>query len=324
MAIVPSMAIAHLAHGGMNPGAVRWQYNLEEKVGFAMALHVRDKGPDVKALQNVLIRLGYQLPRWGADGDLGGETLDAVAQLLTDHGRTVDPDCNTVDDYELAFIHALHDTVKTEPPDGPAPPPMIDRRAFTGTRKDCGPRKWTEVTGWCLHQTACHLGASSKIDRCDGVGAHFVVYQNGDIFWLHDLNRTIIHGHGWNNRTIGIEIDGLFAGIEGDPSTVWDDPSTPFKEKVMSVTPAQIEAVKRLIRWGTAEVARHGGKVTKIVAHRQSSETRRHDPGSKVWQEIAIPLSQELGMDDGGVGFKIGHGRAIPVEWDLRCKGVKY
>lgn len=289
-----------------------------------MSLSRGDNGPEVTKLQDVLIALDYPLPRWGADGNLGPETLSAIEDLMVAHGRIVDPDSNVVDDKELAFIYALHDLLVALPPDDASPPPMIDRRSFAGRNKDIGPRSWTEVTGWCLHQTACHLGSSSKISRCDRIGAHFVVYQDGRIFWLHDLDRKVIHGHGWNRQTIGIEIDGLFAGIEGDPSTVWNDPSTPREEKAMTPTQAQIDAVKQLIRWGTAEVARHGGRIQKLVAHRQSSKNRRNDPGSKVWKEIAIPMSAELGFDHGGIGFTIGNGRPIPEAWDPNAKNIEY
>jgi N-acetyl-anhydromuramyl-L-alanine amidase AmpD len=285
-----------------------------------MSLKRGDTGPEVTKLQNEVIALGYPLPRWGADGNLGSETLTEVHHLLADHGKVNDPNVDVVDDVELAFIEALYQHSLATP----HPPVIIDRRPFTGKNKDMGPREWAKTTGWCLHQTACHLGSSSNIARCDNVGAHFVVYQDGRIFWLHDLNRMIIHGNGWNAQTIGIEIDGLFAGIEGNPSTVWDDPSTPYHEKAMSLTAAQAESVRQLIRWGTGEVKAHGGNITKIVAHRQSSDSRRNDPGSKVWQEIAIPMSAELGCDYGGVGFRLGSGYPIPVEWDPAAVGYKY
>jgi len=284
-----------------------------------MTLKRGDTGPEVEQLQRELIMLGYDLPRWGADGDLGAETLTQVGNLFRDHGYP--PTCRLdegIGTNDLQFIHNL--ATQT----APVPPDMIDRRTFAGRSKDRGPRDWSKVKGWCLHQTACHLGASDRISRSDNVGAHFVVYQDGRIFWLHDLNRIVEHGNGWNNATIGIEIDGLFAGLEGDPKTVWDDPSTPYKEKAMTLTAVQAESVKQLMRWGTAEVAAHGGKVTKIVAHRQASDTRRNDPGSKVWQEIALPMMAELGCDSGGVGFRLNQGYPIPEEWDPAAKGHKY
>lgn len=290
-----------------------------------MQLKRGDTGPNVVTLQTCLIELGYPLPRYGADGDLGDESLDAAAQVLTDHGRRVDPSHDVLDDDELSFIFALRDLLAAQPPpESELPSLVVDRRAFTGLDKDRGPREWTKITGWCLHQTACHLGASSDIARCDNVGAHFVVYQDGRVFWLHDLNRIIIHGNGWNNQCIGIEIDGLFAGIEGDPQTVWNDPDTSWVDQAMPLTPAQAQSVKQLMRWGTAEVAKHGGLIHKCVAHRQSSGSRRNDPGSKVWQEIALPMSAELGFDDGGPGFTLDDGYPIPVEWDPKRTGYHY
>lgn len=39
------------------------------------------RGEDVKQLQNMLLELGYELPRYGADGDFGRETESAVKKL---------------------------------------------------------------------------------------------------------------------------------------------------------------------------------------------------------------------------------------------------
>lgn len=48
------------------------------------------KGEDVKKLQKRLMELGYSLPKYGADGDFGNETLEAVKAFQKDHGLTVD------------------------------------------------------------------------------------------------------------------------------------------------------------------------------------------------------------------------------------------
>lgn len=47
-------------------------------------------GNDVKELQNRLIALGYSLPKYGADGDYGTETVNAVKAFQKDKGLTVD------------------------------------------------------------------------------------------------------------------------------------------------------------------------------------------------------------------------------------------
>ena len=52
------------------------------------------KGERVKALQTRLLALGYSLPRYGADGDFGKETLAAVKAFQADHDI---PDTGIVD-----------------------------------------------------------------------------------------------------------------------------------------------------------------------------------------------------------------------------------
>lgn len=178
-------------------------------------------------------------------------------------------------------------------------------------------RALKDVTGVCLHQTACLLG--ERPERWDTVGAHFGVTRSGKVIWLHGEDRLVMHGNGWNAKTIGIEIDGLYAGVEGDPSTVWDDPSTPSRERGMTVTPEAMSAARELVRW----LCTRNTGIKVLVAHRQSSKDRRNDPGSEIWRQVALPLHAELGLSDGGVGFEIG-GYAVPESWDSRCKGVRY
>ena len=48
------------------------------------------KGAKVKELQNNLKKLGYDIGRYGADGDFGGDTETAVKKFQKDHGLEVD------------------------------------------------------------------------------------------------------------------------------------------------------------------------------------------------------------------------------------------
>lgn len=48
------------------------------------------RGSYVTLLQTLLLNRGYQLPKYGADGDFGNETLAAVKQFQQDWGLTVD------------------------------------------------------------------------------------------------------------------------------------------------------------------------------------------------------------------------------------------
>ena len=199
---------------------------------------------------------------------------------------------------------------------------MFDRRSVASQRYVYSSRTWKQITGITLHQTACNMG--ERLERYDGIGAHFVVTRAGKVLWMHDLDLIVVHGNGWNNRCVGIEIDGLYAGVEGDPRTVWNDPSTPFREVAQELPESAAGPARQLVRWIVEEVRRHGGACTKLVAHRQASKDRRDDPGSAIWQRVALPLHAELGMDDGGVGFTIGDGYPIPEAWDPRCRGIRY
>lgn len=186
------------------------------------------------------------------------------------------------------------------------------------------PRAWSQVKGITLHQTACDMG--ERIERYDTIGAHFAVLRSGRVLRMCDLDRVVYHGHGWNNQCVGIEINGLYAGLEGDIRTVWDDPTTPYREQPQKVTPEAMESTRQLIRWIVAEVSERGGHVKVLGAHRQAVDSRRNDPGEAIWRQVAVPLHAELGLDDGGVGFKLpgSTGYAIPEAWDPRCVGVKY
>lgn len=204
------------------------------------------------------------------------------------------------------------------------PPPalLVDRRIHARDyHKDGGSRPWKAITGICLHQTACLLGY--RPERYDTLGAHLGVMRDGHVVHVHDFDRVVWHGNGWNAKTIGIEIDGLYEGLVGHPETVWDDPSTAVRETGMEILRAQVEATKDTIRWCASEVQRHGGEVRVLVAHRQSSKNRRNDPGEGLWKAVALPMMDELGLSDGGIGFQVG-GFPIPEAWDHRARGIKY
>jgi len=207
------------------------------------------------------------------------------------------------------------------------PPKLVDRRKTAAqAHGDEGqwkvkPRTWANTRGICLHQTACLLG--ERPARWDHVGAHIGITRMGQVMWLHDFNKIVAHGNGWNNQTVGIEIDGLYAGIDGDESTVWDDPSTPQRERGMILTSEAVEASWNVIRWICERTAENDGHIRVLGAHRQSSKDRRNDPGSAIWKQIALPMQGELGLSDGGRGFHIG-GYPIPEHWDTAKKGISY
>lgn len=211
------------------------------------------------------------------------------------------------------IIDAISNAIRQLTRPASPPPPellgLIDRRATALKSQEHGGRRWSEITGVTLHQTACVLG--ERPGRWDSVGAHLGVTRAGMLPWLHDFDRIVWHGNGFNRRTIGIEIDGMFPGVIGRKDTAWHG-------EMMEPTDAQIDATIRAVRWIDATVTAHGGKLRYVLAHRQSSATRLPDPGEGVWKRAALPLMAELGLSDGGDGFKVDDGAPIPREWDER------
>lgn len=81
------------------------------------------RGEHIKALQEALIKAGYNLPKFGADGYLGSETVTAVQQLEADHSFT-DSLSWVIDASTLAFIG---DTGCRLEPESPPSNPNVPR-----------------------------------------------------------------------------------------------------------------------------------------------------------------------------------------------------
>ena len=278
-----------------------------------------DKGEAVRKLQESLLLLGEKLPRWGVDGDCGDETIAAVNHALLsyrgEHGVAAD---NVISDEELAIIDRLvarRDSVSIYIPSNlvstvgehPLPKAQLAKQ-----------RAWSQVTAIVLHQTACELGENEK--RWASVPVHVGVTRSGKVLYLNEFTWNLPHANGFNSRSVGIEVDGTFEGIEGDRSTWW--PSPGYKEP-MRPTAEQIASCKEAVKWICSMVAKNGGCITHILSHRQSSADRVSDPGSRIWQDVALWAQRELGLSDGGDSFIVGEGRPIPRQWDS-SKQAKY
>jgi N-acetyl-anhydromuramyl-L-alanine amidase AmpD len=194
----------------------------------------------------------------------------------------------------------------------------IDVTAMATARRWARP--WTRCTAIVLHQTACLLG--ERPERFVSSAAHFFVLRSGTVVQVHPIDARTACSSALNYGGIAVEVDGHFEGVLGDVSTYWRPASSPTRQP-MRPTPAQLVAALELGRWIVGEVAAHGGQVRHVLAHRQGSATRRSDPGSEIWQGVALPLQAELGLDDGGEGFAAGGGLPIPHEWDPR-RAAKY
>lgn len=183
----------------------------------------------------------------------------------------------------------------------PACTEFHDRREFASQSHHGYPTKrraLNKVTGICLHQTGCHMG--ERPARYDGGGAHVFVTREGRVIWLHDFDRRVVAANGWNDGTVSVEIDGLYAGVEGRADTVWQGTA-------MTLTPEATAAAREVVRWIRESVP----TVSVIVAHRQSSGTRRSDPGEAIWKAVA--LTSGLSRAN---ATTLGTGLRVPTEWD--------
>lgn len=270
-----------------------------------------DKGPQIKKLQQDLILLGYDLPRWGADADLGDETLGAALEFLEDRGFLP---ASTDELQELSDIHVrLITQAAEEKRRGPArPASLVDCTGRHAGSKRKGPRDWKTITSIVLHQTDCVLG--ERPERWFNVPVHLGATRGGQIILLNPLNQLLYHANALNKDSIGIEIDGHYEGIEGDIRT-YNDYDT--GRKPQKPTPEGIQAARLAVDWICDEVKANGGLITEIWAHRQGSNTRQRDPGSHIWKEVAL-WAEEQGLAMTSASFVRGKGQPIPQAWDPR------
>lgn len=80
------------------------------------------RGEDVVLLQQALMRLGYPLPDWGADGDYGEETEKAVKDFQQDHGLEIDGDYGQLTHAELMAELAEQEAQNGDDDEAPAAP----------------------------------------------------------------------------------------------------------------------------------------------------------------------------------------------------------
>ena len=84
----------------------------EIKMPDTYLMRHRDKGPQVKALQEGLMKLGYDLGAYGADGDFGSKTEAAVRQFQQDSGLPIDAvwdsDCQAQMKARIAALAQAH------------------------------------------------------------------------------------------------------------------------------------------------------------------------------------------------------------------------
>jgi N-acetyl-anhydromuramyl-L-alanine amidase AmpD len=277
-----------------------------------------EQGKHVKALQEKLIALGYPLPRWGADGVFGDETLRAAFECNADLWPGI-----YVEEYHMDVdSRFVQDCVIQAILDAPLPGRpswLIDTTGAHPIRNAYKtPRKLSDITAIVLHQTACHLG--ERVKRWHSVPAHIGVTPKGKVILINKLETVCWHANYFNRFSVGIEVDGNFRGVEDRPGTLWKGGGRRSK-----LTDEQEIWARAAVVWICDEVARHGGKVTDILAHRQTSENRRGDPGEAIWKRIGLWAQEDSELTlrklcRNDPNYTKGSGLPIPREWDERSE----
>ncbi len=283
-----------------------------------------DDGDRVRDVQLALIALGHPLPKYGPDGDLGGETVKVFENWYEETFQVcMDFDDGLPDEIVEALL-AQHAELRQRQI-AAFGKYIVDVRdeAWKGAEKGRNPIK--DIDAICLHQMACKDSDLLGWERWRKLAIHFMVScgEHARAFLLHDLDVRVWHGHGWNRRSVGLEIEGYFSGIGTDERYFWKPKGS--NRKPMVPTVAQLEAAKAACRYIIETVAAMGGEIKYVAAHRQSYGYKESDPGELIWKGVALPIMEEFGLSEAPT-LTSGKrpGRPIPEAWDPRNVGVPY
>lgn len=141
--------------------------------------------------------------------------------------------------------------------------------------------------------------------------AHFCILFDGRIIQLHPISRLIWHSNCTSPGSVGVEFEGNFPKADG----TWWYPKDKQTGRITArdedyPTKAQVEAGRFLIQYLQA-----ANGLREVLAHRQSSKDRTNDPGPDIWYNVGQWAVNNLGVNDGGPGFKCGDGTPLPPEW---------
>jgi len=194
----------------------------------------------------------------------------------------------------------------------------------------------SKIKGIMLHQTAVNFGVApyqvaaaggstvrAKQNRALNVGAHFVTFRDVGTVQAHDLLSYCHHGGLANSETIGWEIEGVYSGLLDNPRTTpREDLLSTWKRREPDEITERLVVHCRQVLIDIVEGAyKEGIELDYIYAHRQSSITRRSDPGEGLWRKIVEGFAKPvLGLTP-AYAKTWGMGRTIPVQWSSHGKG---
>lgn len=180
-----------------------------------------------------------------------------------------------------------------------------------------------------VHQTGIEFGVSehaikkNKGDkalalatRALDVASHVMSFRSGFFVASHPLLAYLNSSGVLNARSCAIEIEGNYSGLEDDLETLArEDLKTIWKGQPTELTDKTIEASKEAIRFLVKEGKSIGINFKQIATHRQSSESRRADPGEAIYKKIILPIAEELNLKITINSFR-KNARTVPKNWD--------
>jgi hypothetical protein len=183
------------------------------------------------------------------------------------------------------------------------PPDILDRTAKTPAHYRVRSRRSVQIDTVVLHQTSFSRG--SVPDNYLSVHAHFVVLPDGTIVQLHPIDAYLVASSSFNEDSISVEVVGNFPDERG---VYWK----PAENGRSVLSSQQIDGGCDLVRY-----LRDTYTISFVFAHRQgeAEDLRGNCPGPDVWYNIGQWAVKELGMSDGGNGYREGNGSPIPDSW---------
>lgn len=212
------------------------------------------------------------------------------------------------------------------------PPTIVDLTAKTSVVLRKGKaREMRMIDSVMLHQMAVYRG--NVVANYMNTNAHFAVLADGTIMQLHPVDAMLWASNGFNDVGIAIEFAGNFPTDKG----VYHKPDAYGRH----IPPkAQIDAGCSLVRYlketynldfvfahrqgfvSDARLAKHNPLKFKSeldqgsVASKQTNQ-RSNCPGPHIWYGVGQWAINNLGMSDGGKGYKLADGDPIPDSWRI-------
>jgi hypothetical protein len=309
-----------------------------------------DDGPKVQRLQLALLEHGYKLPRFGADGDFGGETARALVELADDANVSWS---STTDVPEVMLDHIgigeIDDESAVITLDGHGMPDLegvrlYDLRSEQSARHPKGKadrhgrtlqRDPSAIKGITIHQMDCLLGPKKGWEkqysireeavarRALDVACHVAALRSGAVVIPANPLDYLQQANALNPRTLGLEIEGIYPGLMGG-RIGHPGPKRSPTEVTVEIVHASRMGMKLLVSLGKSV----GAVIEFVWAHRQADSWKLADPGEELWRKVvleyAVPvLGLRTRPGDNFAHYKgpVRHGKPVCLEWDPKGVG---